>query len=154
MTTTFENARVGDKVWHIIRGWGAVESIDERSAYPILVGFDDRRVGCFTFSGKALMVDLKPSLFWDEIKFEVPVQPPRIKLIHGVEVPDISFKPKYNQNYYFPSINNSRHCLLTYHKEGDLHDAFRIQYDLCYPETEEGKQAAILHAKAMLGIKE
>lgn len=80
---------------------------------------------------------------------------PITKLIHGVEIPDISFTPEYLQNYWFPapSTDADGFCHQTRYApmcSGDIH---RLNHNLCYPHTEEGKQAAILHAKAMLGIK-
>lgn len=78
---------------------------------------------------------------------------PKVKIIHGVEVPDISFVPKDEDKYWLPlplSINMVDWGVWGAHKEPAQH---RSSNGLCYPYTEEGKQAAILHAKAMLGIK-
>lgn len=78
---------------------------------------------------------------------------PITKLIHGVEIPDISFTPAYLQNYWFPNPSTDGFCHQTRYaalSSGDIH---RLNHNLCYPYTEKGKQAAILHAKAMLGIK-
>jgi hypothetical protein len=83
---------------------------------------------------------------------ENPPAKQRTKLIHGVEVPDISFVPRKEEHFYHPILDNTLYKPSTYHGYGI--DAFRVKYGLCYPHTEEGKQAAILHAKAMLGIKD
>jgi hypothetical protein len=152
-TTTFEKAKVGDKVWDYRYGYGIVESVESQHFGSITYIFEQG-----PYKGCSNVLDLAGKddegvryLFWDEIKFEVPVQPPRMKLIHGVEVPDISFKPSYGECYVFPDVCAT--CPIgvnTY--ENYVVDRTRSNRGLCYPDTEEGKQAAILHAKAMLGI--
>lgn len=78
---------------------------------------------------------------------------PITKLIHGVEVPDISFQPNPHDKYFHPDPTlNNMYCH-TYFFEVSPEDHFRSKHNLCYPNTEEGREAAILHAKAMLGIK-
>lgn len=77
----------------------------------------------------------------------------KVKIIHGVEVPDISFVPKDGESYFYPTLNNSElyrwdHCC-----DGCETTKLLGERGLCYPNTVEGKQAATLHAKAMLGIK-
>lgn len=77
---------------------------------------------------------------------------PKLKIINGVEVPDISFTPAYLQDYWHPNPSTDGFCYQTRYapmSSGDLH---RAKYGLCYPYTEEGKKAAILHAQAWLGI--
>jgi hypothetical protein len=80
-----------------------------------------------------------------------------VKLVNGVEIPDISVTTEeyhINRIYYpdvfydqFYNYDTRPFCgsskMIIYEKQG-----------LLYPPTEQGKQAAILHAKAMLGIKE
>ena len=153
MTTTFENAKIGDKVWDFLSGWGEVIGVCDSSNYPIRVAFLGGEVGTYSTSGKRYKTHNNPTLFWDEIKFEAPTQPPRMKLIHGVEVPDISFKPSLLDWHFCPQASSP---LLSSRQKycGDVYDEFRRRSNLCYPDTEEGRQAAILHAKAMLGIKE
>ncbi len=88
-----------------------------------------------------------------DIKFEAPTQPPRMKLIHGVEVPDISFEPKRGDYFYRPCLSTTALCECDIWVGGGYQDIFKAR-DMCYPETLEGEKAAILHTKAMLGIKE
>ena len=151
MTTTFENAKAGDKVWDFKYGWGEVAYVFKRGAYPLLVTFSFCQVS-YEYDG-ASCVGCQQTLFWDEIKFEVPAQPPRMKLIHGVEVPDIGFEPEREEAFYYPDASKISFVGANYFS-GTVNDAFRLANNLCYPYTEEGRQAAILHAKAMLGIKE
>lgn len=79
---------------------------------------------------------------------------PKMKLIHGVEVPDISISsPRgFHPLYYVPNpLSDELYSEMLY--SGDDPDVRLLCIDFVYPRTEEGKQAAILHAKAMIGIK-
>jgi hypothetical protein len=158
MTTTFENAKVGDKVWDFVYGWGEVIELDVSEMFDTIrvsfkpFGYSEKEVIYYTTG--SISFNNPQTLFWDEIKFEVPVQPPRMKLVHGVEVPDISFVPKEDEYYYYPSIEMPAFYGFTYFDTTNINDILKNKHGLCYPYTEQGKQAAILHAKAMLGIKE
>lgn len=54
MTTTFETAKPGDRVWSIRNGWGEIHDADESGAYPISVYY---------------------SVYWDEVEIEAPQKP-------------------------------------------------------------------------------
>jgi hypothetical protein len=152
MTTTFETAKVGDRVFSHTFGWGKIERVSMYTKHPINVRFSlDNSVSSFTVEGYH-RADLQiQSLFWDECTIEAPAKPITMKLIHGVEVPDISFNPTDGTAYYYPATNDDMYSTTTYYSKY-LSDRFRSDNNLCYPYTKEGKQAAILHAKAMLGI--
>lgn len=79
---------------------------------------------------------------------------PKTKLVHGVEVPDIGLDlSKYEErtDFYAPCVRSYKyHVGLSHHKHNNC--TRFSQSGIAYPYTEEGKQAAILHAKAMLGI--
>lgn len=77
---------------------------------------------------------------------------PKTKLIHGVEVPDISFAPQHGEIFMLATPMYSSACVRT--RMDFTHPDMNhiISNGLCYPDTREGKQAAILHAKAMLGV--
>lgn len=74
MTTTLEDAKVGDKVWDTRKGWGVVDEIRYSNEYPILVNFG---YDCesYTLDGYYFEDDVSPSLFWDEIVIEAPPKP-------------------------------------------------------------------------------
>lgn len=72
----FEGARVGDKVWHITRGKGKITNIIFSERWPIEVKFKNG-ISIYTFEGKDLEKDINPSLFWDEIEFDIPTKPKR-----------------------------------------------------------------------------
>lgn len=79
---------------------------------------------------------------------------PKTKLINGVEIPDLSFTPKIDENYFVVDLTLS-YLYDTYMCLGSNynHTKLLVERGLVYPCTEEGKQAAILHAKALLNIK-
>ena len=78
---------------------------------------------------------------------------PKTKLINGVEIPDISFTPAYLQNYWYPNPSTDGFCHQTLYAPVSSGDIHRAKHRLCYPYTDEGREAAILHAKAMLGVQ-
>ena len=70
----FKNAKVGDRVWSFEFGWGTIIEIKHNITFPILVKFSEISASypcSFTFSGKRFN-ETKQTLFWDEIKFEIP----------------------------------------------------------------------------------
>lgn len=71
--------------------------------------------------------------------------------VHGVEIPDLRIEPKKGDEYYLvdPTEEVFSHC---YTYTGDTYDELWVSRRLCYEHSKEGRQAAILHAKAMLGI--
>lgn len=77
----------------------------------------------------------------------------KYKYIHGARVPDISISnPVENQTYYMPQIALSQLVQrIWYYKNKKIWE-HRKQHNLYYPHTPEGKDAAIAHAQAMLGI--
>jgi hypothetical protein len=153
--TTFEKAENEDKVWSPTFGWGHIVSITHKATYPLLVQFFEAgNDETFTFQGSYNhTMDYRQSLFWDEVKIEAPKQPARMKLVNGVEIPDISFQPESGDEYYFPDPSCEDFYENTYYEDYEA-DRHRANYGLCYPDTTEGRAAAVLHAKAMLGIKE
>jgi hypothetical protein len=71
--TTFENAKVGDRVWWIeLRAWGIIERID---AY-IFVKFPNLDLQGFSLRGEQYS---KQVLFWDEIPIVAPPRPKRME---------------------------------------------------------------------------
>jgi hypothetical protein len=155
MSTTFEKARVGDKVFSHTFGWGVIEYINSNdNLYPIYVNFHDV-VGLicrYSFKGYYDSDSGMQSLFWDEVVIEAPKKPKKyinIKVVNGIEIPNISFSPNPGEYCYSPvPIHPDLHRHLYYcFNEANEH---LKNNGLCYPCTEEGKAAAILHATAML----
>jgi hypothetical protein len=152
MSTTFEEAQAGDRVWAVSYGHGVVDYISIDPNYPLVIKFINiQNPRSYTLQGQEFQGEAQ-TLFWKEIKFEAPEQPPRMRLINGIEVPDISFRPEVGKNYYYPSLDAIL-CNKTFFLNGIETDEFRAANGLCYPYTPEGREAAILHTKALLGVK-
>jgi hypothetical protein len=160
-TTTFENAKQGDKVWDFAYKEGTIKSIGTKYCGKkyINVVFETRKsILPLTYWTDGVLVEVSEiypirTLFWGEIKYEIPQQPPRTKTINGVEIPDISFKPKDGEDYYAIDLTDKSFYVEFMWRDDEM-DFTLCERGLCYPYTKQGKQAAILHAKAMLGIKE
>jgi hypothetical protein len=61
----FKDAKIGDKVWYIGRGWGTIVDIVINS-YPIAVEFKPGQVLSFLDDGRLFIDDEFPVLFWAE----------------------------------------------------------------------------------------
>lgn len=75
MTTTFETAKIGDRVWSIPKGWGKIINIAHSSSYPLIVSHDSGGFDTFTIDGYFCSNSAMRSLFWDEVKIEAPHKP-------------------------------------------------------------------------------
>lgn len=73
----FADAVPGDRVWCPRFGFGVVHynMAPQFSEFPICVDFDSGYSEVFQLDGRCSKDDLNPSLFWDEIKFEIPPRP-------------------------------------------------------------------------------
>lgn len=74
----FKNAKVGDRVWDFVFDWGTVTRFFKNS--NILVGFEvefDRESikQRYGLNGIVLYSFKNQTLFWNEIKFEIPEKP-------------------------------------------------------------------------------
>jgi hypothetical protein len=75
-STTFEDAKIGDRVWSPTFGWGEIECLGRNNYHPIRVRFfhDRDNIG-YTFKGH-YYIDLPiQSLFWDEVAIVAPAKP-------------------------------------------------------------------------------
>lgn len=78
---------------------------------------------------------------------------PKPHNVHGVEIPVFEFTPKVGERYYTANVGLPEFFEDGYKTSEDCTFTQRmIERGLLYPFTEEGKQAAILHSKSMLGI--
>jgi hypothetical protein len=149
----FENAKIGEMVFSPSYGWGVIERIDISSEYPIIVSFFnnvDKKTKSFTFAGYADGSN-EQSLFLYEVFSNREEELTSMKNINDIEIPDISFTPSRGDFCYLPApIIPKLYIGARCDDPSDI--GHLVGYALCYPFTEEGKQAAILHAKAMLGI--
>lgn len=77
MSTTFELACVGDKVWDMGSGWGEIKRIDTSvTYYPIDVYFPrDDETKSYTVDGKVYDDGTYQTLFWNEVVIKAPTKP-------------------------------------------------------------------------------
>lgn len=75
MTTTFETAKVGDKVWCMKSGWGEIRETDYSSRYPIYVVFSRDEFKTYTAGGLHETDDKVQTLFWGEVVIDAPLKP-------------------------------------------------------------------------------
>ena len=96
--TTFENAKVGDKVYHYKYGWTVITQIMKESSYPIIMDYDFS----FTYEGFADKNDKNPSLFWDEVIITPPHKPlPKLEVDTKVLVwEEGSYKTKAHFSHF------------------------------------------------------
>lgn len=78
-TTTFENAKVNDKIWSIKdRKWYYIKII--HANYLTIASVDDKLINVCNFDG-SIGNDEFQSYFWDEIEIIAPVKPkPKLKV--------------------------------------------------------------------------
>ena len=76
---------------------------------------------------------------------------PKTNIVNGVEIPDLRIEPKCGDQYWYPHPSTKLLCGWEVFRD-NVQDSYRKENKLCYENTEAGKQAAILHAKAMLGF--
>lgn len=65
----FDNAKVGDKVFSTVYGWGViilVSQLDQES--PIIVEFDTGKRKNYRDDGKNFFSEKYPNLYWNEVK--------------------------------------------------------------------------------------
>ena len=94
--TTFEDAKVGDRVFHYKYGWKTISHIKEESSYPIIIDYDFS----YTYNGFAEKTDSNPSIFWDEVKIVPPSKPlPKLEIDTKVLVWDSEKKVKLHRHF-------------------------------------------------------
>jgi len=84
METTFENARVGDRVWSIEHGWGKVIQILSHKDCKLNVLLETGDLVAITEDGKDDPQGHAQIWFWDEVIIEAPPRPKR-KVVKKVE---------------------------------------------------------------------
>ena len=71
----FKNAKVGDRVYSLLNGWGKIEDISSKGVLPVFFKGDNGDKNNFTFDGKHYPDSPHPVLFWDEPTIIAPEQP-------------------------------------------------------------------------------
>ena len=99
--TTFEDAKVGDKVYHYRYGWSTITNIKKESYYPIIIDYDFS----FTYEGFTDKSDKNRTLFWDEVVITPPPKPlPRLDVDTKVLVWNFE-EDKYKIKGHFSHFN-------------------------------------------------
>lgn len=73
----------------------------------------------------------------------------KVKVINSVEIPDITFIPENGEEFIVPALNADG-CQNRIANLESRWFSYYLKNDLCYPNTEEGEAAAILHSRALL----
>ena len=75
MTTTFETAKTGDRVYDFTFGWGGIVQINPSSSYPIKVRFHDvEAYSTYSYDGCEFL-GRRQTLFWGDVSFDAPCKP-------------------------------------------------------------------------------
>lgn len=59
----FKDAKVGDRVWSVGKGWGVIKDTKASGKYPLSVNFDTLSYYSYTFEGKATLKITIPHCF-------------------------------------------------------------------------------------------
>ena len=110
MTTTFETAQVGDRVYHYKYGWATITNIKKESNYPIIINYDFS----FTYEGFLDKSDKNQSLFWDEVTITPPSKPlPKLEVDTKVIVwHSEAGLPQKRHFSHFDDNNNNIHVFV------------------------------------------
>ena len=109
----FRTAKVGDKVWCVKFGWGIINKIDDRGIYGIRVEYIDTQgmtqYYSFTFDGKDYPSDIRPILFWNEIKMPTAEEDRRpFNLVEFLKDKAESIQFEGSETNYYIYYNSSR----------------------------------------------
>ena len=69
----FEDVKLGDELYSIEHGWGVVIE-KSKETYSLFIEFKNYKTH-FLPDGRSSTKSMHPTLFWDELKFEVPKKP-------------------------------------------------------------------------------
>lgn len=125
-TTTFESAKVGDKVWSFEFGWGSIVDILQDEDRPITCKFENFNMNIqYSLFGLLSKYSTYQTLFWDEIKIVAPEKP--------------RWKPNKGDTYYcIDSRLSPQHCTFS---EFPIAEE-RVNSGNCFETIEEAKEYA------------
>lgn len=71
----FRDVKISERLYSFEYGWGVVISIN-KGKFPLQLQFDHSIVSfAYTFDGKGTRMAKNQTLFWDEVKFDIPKKP-------------------------------------------------------------------------------
>lgn len=81
----FKDAKVGDKVWSLLFGWGKVVRFGDYPyvKYPVEVEHDTGTNQWYSTAGQR-RDDQNPTLFWNEVKIVPPPKPAKVYRVFGL----------------------------------------------------------------------
>ena len=77
--TTFENAKVNDRVYSLQYGWGIIEEINIFNNFQLNVKFDDYYCGSYNYYGLEYRNIKQRDLYWDRPEIIAPEKPKMTK---------------------------------------------------------------------------
>lgn len=92
----FSNAKVGDKVFSSVNGWGEITSICSEGYYQIIVEFDNGDTTEYMPDGREFADDKYPTLFWNG--FHIPTNEEDKKSFNLVDFLKENLEPKKFKN--------------------------------------------------------
>ena len=154
MKEVFKNAKVGDKVWSCLYGWGKVINIDNYTdSYPIAFLPDNREnkyiINTYTFSGHGRVDNEYPELYWQEpeIKYEVTERPEpeidwtkvpvdiKVLVCGDNRLDDKTWEVRYFANY-LPKAVSRYYCFYNGSKLNEAEDLTYWKYCKLHPDVE------------------
>lgn len=115
--TTFEDAKVGDRVWCVLYGWSTVVAVGEDSYWPVRT---DK--GSYLYNGR-LSINSGRTLFWDEVVITPPAKPlPKLEVDTKVLVWDFYHLKQKAYFSHFDSKTN-KICVFPFGKTSWSNDS-------------------------------
>lgn len=111
---TFHNAKVGDRVWDFLHKYGIIEKLEENA---ILVKFNSGVKVTYNLNGSCGYPVDTQTLFWNEIKFEIPEKPFDLEAeLRQLEIKDFVSN---RENFYLEWDNYTKkiHCEQRYYNQ-------------------------------------
>lgn len=122
----FDNAKVGDKVFSTVYGWGKVFSVDKTDVhFPLVIEFDKNIRMCYRSDGTTNVLNKFPNLFWNEVKLPTDEEDKRFDLVEFLKdnieptefvagAENVTFVYNYTNNTWEIGIYNFTYIETTY----------------------------------------
>lgn len=122
----FDNAKVGDRVFSTIYGWGKVFSVDKKDVnFPLVIEFDKNIRMCYRSDGTTNVLNKFPNLFWNEVKLPTDEEDKRFDLVEFLKdnieptefvdgAENVTFVYNYTNNTWEIGIYNFTYIETTY----------------------------------------
>lgn len=150
----FRTVKVGDRVYSYLHGWGTVHTVSQHRTYPVNVRFGDVGTVSFTTSGYYETDNKNPMLFWGLPEVHSRAAPPaRYRNLNGIAVFESPIKAvdEIEVNMYIASGTRPEGFVRLEMIPPPEACKHYVRHGLVYPATDQGKQWATMHGKAMLG---